>query len=127
MFEELLEKDKSFTVHHCNIQKPFLELYKVHNNLSQIIFSDLCVRNHVNYILGSQSDFVIPQVKTVYKGSCSLRFFRPIIWNLIPNKIKYSDSIDNFICKVRQWKPSTCSFRLCKNFIPNVEYIETIR
>ena len=56
-----------------------IELYKVYSNLSQIIFSDLFVRNHSNYNLRSHSDFVIPKVKTVYKGSESLRYFGPII------------------------------------------------
>ena len=71
-FEELVEKDKSLTVHHYDIQTLSIELFKVHNNLSQTIFSDLLVRNHLNYNLSSQLGIVIPQVKTVYKSSNSL-------------------------------------------------------
>ena len=59
-FEELLEKGKSFTVHHHNIRTLSIELYKIHNNLSQTIFSNVVARNHVNNNLHSQSDFVIP-------------------------------------------------------------------
>ena len=33
-FEELLHKDKSFTIHHRNLQKLATEMYKIHNNLS---------------------------------------------------------------------------------------------
>ena len=33
-FEELLEKDNSFSVHHYNIQTLCVELYKVYNNIS---------------------------------------------------------------------------------------------
>ena len=102
-FEELLEKGNSFTVHHYNIQTLCIELYKIYNNLSQTIFSELFVRNHSNYNLGSQSDFVIPEVKTVYLGSDSLRYFGPIICSLIPKEKKYSDSLDSFIRKIRQW------------------------
>ena len=82
-FDELLEKDHSFTVHHYNIQTLCIKLYKVYNNLSETIFSELFVRNHSNYNFRSQSDFVIPEVNTVYNESNSLRYFGPIIWNLI--------------------------------------------
>ena len=108
----MLEKDNSFTVHHYNIQTLCIELYKVYSNLSQTIFNELFVRNHSNYNLRSQSDFVIPEVKTVYERSNSLRYFGPVIWNLLPKEIKYSDSLDSFIRKIRQWKPNSCSCRL---------------
>ena len=124
-FEKLLEKDNSFNVHHCNIQTLCVELYKVYNNISQTVFSDLFIRNHINYNLRSQSDFVIPQTKTVYNGTNTLRYFGPIIWNLIPKEIKYSDSLESFIGKIRQWKPSVCPCRLCKTFILNVGFLET--
>ena len=107
-FDELLEKDNSLTVHHYNIQTLCIELHKVCNNLSQTNFSGLFARNHSNYNLRSQSDFVIPEVKTVYKGSKSLRYFGPIIWNLIPKEMKYSASLASFIPKIQQWKPNSC-------------------
>ena len=68
-FEELLKKDNSFTVHHYNIKILCIELYKVFSGQSQAIFSDLFERKDIIYNSRSQSDFVIPQVKTVYKGS----------------------------------------------------------
>ena len=119
------KKDNSFTVHHYNIQTLCIELYKVFTGQSQTIFSDLFERKNISYSLRSQPDFVIPQVKTVYKGSNSLRYFGPIIWSLIPKKIKSCDTLASFISNIRQWRPDACPCRICKNFIPNVGFIET--
>ena len=72
-FEELLDKDNSFTVHHHhNIQTLYIELYQAVSGPSQTIFSDLFERKNIYYNLCSQPDFVIPQVRTVYKGPNSL-------------------------------------------------------
>ena len=124
-FEDLLEKDNSFTVHHYNIQTLCIEMFKVLSGQSQTIFSDLFERKNLNYNLRSQPEFAIPQIKTVYKGSNSLRYFGPIIWNLIPKEIKSCDTLASFIGKIRQWKPDRCPCRICKNFIPNIGFLET--
>ena len=63
-FDELLEKDGSFTIHRYNIQTLYIELYKVYHNLSQTIFSELFSRNNSTYNLRSKSDFVISQVSS---------------------------------------------------------------
>ena len=47
-FEELLEKDNSFTVHDFSIQRLCIELYKVFSGQSQTIFSDLFERKNIN-------------------------------------------------------------------------------
>ena len=67
-FHVLLKQDKSFTIHHYNIQTLCIELYKVYNNLSQTVFSELFTKKENSYNLRSQFDFTVPKVKTVYKG-----------------------------------------------------------
>ena len=124
-FEELLEKGNSFTLHHYNIQTLCIELYKVFSGKSQTIFSDLFERKNINYNLRSQPDFLIPQVKCVYKGSKSLTYFGPIMWNLIPKEINNCDTLASVVSKIRQWRPDACPCRICKSFIPNVGFIET--
>ena len=98
--EELLEKDNSFTVHHYNMQTLCIELYKVFSGQSRTIFGDLFERKNINYNLRSQPDFVIPQVKSVCKGSNSLQYFGPIIWNLIPKEIKNCGTLASFVSKI---------------------------
>ena len=110
-FEELLGKDNWFTVHHCNIQTHCIELYKVFRGQSQTIFSDLFGRKNFNYNLRSQPD----SVKSVYKGSNSLRYFGLIISSLIPKEIKNCDTLASFVSKIRQWTPDGYPCRICMN------------
>ena len=38
----------------------------------------------------------------------------------------YRDLLDDFICKNKKQKTSTCLCSLCKKVIPNVGFVETI-
>ena len=58
-FDELLEKDESFIIHHYNIQTLCIELCKVYHNFSQNIFSELFTQSNSTYNMRSKSDFVI--------------------------------------------------------------------
>ena len=42
-FNELLTADKSFTIHHKNVQTLAIEMYKVTNDLSPVIMKDIFV------------------------------------------------------------------------------------
>ena len=124
-FEKLVEKDSSFTVHHYNIQTLCIELYKVYHHIAQTIFSDLFICNNSTYNIHAKSDFVIPQINRVLKGSNSIWYYGPVTWNLVPAEMKYVDSLETFKRKIRMWKPKNCPCRICKNYIPNVGFFET--
>ena len=63
-FKDLLKKDKSVCIHHRNIQSLAFRLFKVKENLSNTIMSDIFPTRLLNYNLRSQifSEIVpIPQ------------------------------------------------------------------
>ena len=57
------------------------------------------MRNNNTYNARVKFDFVIPQIKTVFKGSNLIRYYGPVIWNLIPAEMKYVDSLETFKVK----------------------------
>ena len=66
-FDVLLKQDKSFTIHHYNIQTLCIELYKVYNNLSQTVFSELFTKKENSYNLRSQFDLPFQKLKQFIK------------------------------------------------------------
>ena len=122
-FEELLEIDGSFSVHHFNIQTLLIEIYKFCKGLSIQIFCDLFQIKNNRYCLRSNSDLQRTNVQSVYNGENSLSSYAPKMWDLVPMEIKSSASLEIFIRKIRHWKPQCCPCRLCKVFIPNLGFI----
>ena len=125
-FSELLKKDGSVTIHHRNIQKLGIEMYKTINNLTPIsmkeIFPD---RMYKGPNIRSQTDFEIPHVKSV-KGQETLRFLGPKIWDIIPGNIKKASSLTIFKNKIKSWVPEGCPCRLCKDYVQGLGYVSII-
>ena len=77
-FEHLLEKDYSCTVHHSNLHFLSIELYKVVNDLTTNIFSDIFLHNNQGVSLRSQNEFALPQVRTESCGKKRIALFGTI-------------------------------------------------
>ena len=72
-FEELLKLDKSFKIHHRNIQSLATDFLKIKNNLSVTIMNDIFQPRAVSHNLRSQIDFTRSNVNSEYFGISSLR------------------------------------------------------
>ena len=116
-FEQLLERDKSFSIHEQNLQKLAIEMYKVKNNLCPKPFQDLFRRKQ-----RGKGDFVIPKISTVNRGEETVRYRGPITWELVPEEIRGSESFSNFKDKIKDWKPVGCKCRLCKEYVQGLGY-----
>ena len=75
----------------------------------------ICVQNLIFFIL---------QITTVLKGSNSIRYFGPIIWNLIPKELKNITSLNIFKKEIRRWKRKSCPCRICRNYVHNLGFVE---
>ena len=57
-FENLLIKDKSFTIHHQNIQSLAIDIYKAIHSLPGRNLTKFFVRNNHNYNIRSESELL---------------------------------------------------------------------
>ena len=123
-FSELLDLDNSVTVHQKNLQVLVTEIYKVKNGIAPEIMKDIFELQNPSYNLRSTcNQFRRENIKTVHYGLQSVRYLGPKIWELVPNNIKYSNSLSKFKKLIKSWKPEACTCRLCKTYIAQVGFI----
>ena len=100
-FDQLLAMDKSFCIHHQNIQRLLIEIYKALHDISGNSLKELFVKRESTINLRSKPEFGIPSVNSVLKGKNSLRYFGSIIWNSFPIEIREDHSILSFTTKIK--------------------------
>ena len=121
-FDELLQRDKSFTIHERNIQILAIEIYKVINGISPEIMNEVFqLKENLQYC--SQFPFKSQNVRTVTYGTETLRFLGPKIWSIIPSNVKEINSLDEFKRLIKNWKPDQCPCRLCKRYISGLGFV----
>ena len=72
-FEQLLAMGKSFSLHHQNIQKVSVEIYKGLHDISGNSVKGLFVKRESTISWRSKPELGIPSVNSVLKGKNSLR------------------------------------------------------
>ena len=123
-FNELLDKDGSFTIHQRNVQSLAIEIYKYLHGLSPAILNEVFkVNETIPYDLRMRNELYARNPKIVRYGTETISLLSPKIWSLIPQNIKGSGSLPYFKKKnIRKWKPN-CPCRLCKTFLQRVGFI----
>ena len=76
--------------------------FKLYNNASETTFCDLFIRQENIYNFRRNREFQIPNENAVWKGSYSVRYFGPAIWDLITLELKYISSLENFKVGIRK-------------------------
>ena len=121
--KELLEKDKSVTIHERNIQVLATEMYKIENSLSPEIMGTIFEKRHLQYSLRDPAAFKTSNINSTKYGTETISFRVPKIWGSVPQDIKNSKSLNEFKFKIKMWKPVGCNCRICKTYITNLGFI----
>ena len=122
-FEEMLIKDKTFTIHHQNIQSLANEMYKAVNKLPGKNPSEFFVTNNHNYNLRSRSELTVPSINTRFKGQISISYFGSLIWNSIPVELREVNYFQVSKSEIKAWRPTNCPCTLCKRYTENLGFV----
>ena len=117
-FEELLEKNGSFTIHERNIQILLTEMFKAKNKLEPSLLRDIFQENdYGGPVLRSSKCFLRPSVRTHKYGERSLQNLGVILWNQLPKNIQEEETLSKLKIFIKKWKPSKCPCELCETYI----------
>ena len=99
-------------------------MYKIKNDLSPLMFTELFEQSNDQHCdLRKNSQFIIPPIRRVYRGSESISFLGSKIWNILPGRLKNANSIEAFKMQIKKWKPENCQCRLWKVYVQNVDFV----
>ena len=123
-FNALLEKDGSVSIHERNIKILATGMFKVSKNLAPPQMHEIFkLKDQPQYNLRYNSLFSRSLVKSVYKGTESLSFLGPKIWDILPNIYKDIPDLNSFKAALKKWRPVNFPCRICKIYITNVGFV----
>ena len=82
-FQELLDLDYSMTIHHRNIQKLAIEMFKIKKNLSSPLMKKIFTENTNTYDLREKRCWESTNVRTVHYGTETISYRRPKTWDMV--------------------------------------------
>ena len=96
-FDELLEKNSSFSIHYRNIQTLPIGIFKFLNGLSsQIMHKVFQVKLSASFYLRDKNQLQSRNPKAVMYWTESVSFMALKIWSIVPQEMKNSHSLYSF-------------------------------
>ena len=103
-YEKLSQQDKSVTLQTRNLQILVTEMFKLYRNISPPIFSEIFHQRGNNYNLRINSNFVMPDARSVFHGNESISYLGSKIWDIVTLELT---NVAVFKKGIKEWKPKT--------------------
>ena len=108
-FEDLLNKDKSVTIHQRNLRQLAIEIFKVKIGIALTIMNEIftfVVNNTYNLRSGMHINRV--NVHSTQYGTESIGYLGAKIWDAVPVRMKDLKTLSTFKNQIKNWIPEDC-------------------
>ena len=123
-FEDLLNKDKSVTIHQHNLQQLAIEIFKVKIRIAPIIMNEIfSFAENNTYNLRSGKHLSRVNVHSTQCGTESIGYLGAKIWDLVPVHMKDLKTLSTFKNQIKNWILKDCPCRLCKVYVAQVGFL----
>ena len=123
IFQGLLQRNRSVSIHHKNIQTLTAEVFKVVNNICPPImkaFFDFRENRHnIRKFQGMRQQ----KERTVRHGLATALYRVSQLWSLVPEDLKSLPDVNLFKSKIKHWACTECPCKLCKTYLKNIGYV----
>ena len=99
------------------------EMFKVKSNIASEIIKEAPKMSP--YDLRNNKSFKRKRVNSVQHNTESGSYLGPKIWDLVPDEIKKSESLNALKFKIKRCIPEECPCRICKLYLGQVGFITT--
>ena len=111
-FQELLQRNRSVSTHHKNIQTLAMEVFKVVNNICPPIMKTFFDFKENRYNIRKFQEMRQQKVRTVQYDLKTALYCPPELWSLVLADLKSLRNVNLFRSKIKHWEWTFCKF--CK-------------
>ena len=118
---QLLQRNRSVSIHHKNIQTLTTEVLKVVNNICPPIMKTFFDFRGNRYNIRKFQE--MRQQKTVQYGLETALYRAAQLWSLVSADLKSLPNVNLLILKIKHWECTECPCKLCKTCLRNIGYV----
>ena len=122
-YDELLRNNNEVSIHQSHLRALICEVFKSLNNLNPEFMWSYFVFKNITYNIRKGPLLRLPAAKSTSYGINSVLFRACLLWNSLPQSVKYSESIVESKTKMKDLGNIDCSCILSLNSIKNNRFI----
>ena len=102
-FQELLQRNRSVSIHHKNIQTLTTEVFKVVNDICPPIMKTFFDFRENCYNIRKFQEMRQQKIRTVRYGLETAFYRAPQLWSLVSENLKSLPNVNLFKSKIKHW------------------------
>ena len=122
-----MKEDNLVSIRNRNTQALITEIFKVKNNIAPEIMEELLTSKISPYDICNNNSFKRRRVNSAWHDTESMSYLGPKKWDLVPDEIKESESLNSFKFKIKTWVPDGCPCRTFKIYLVQIGVCNNIK